>query len=337
MLRVKSNITPGPLALSERKDRAMGIKRIGPGRFSYDIHVWGSLERPRGVLEDTTIHKARAFVAAEVARIKRSGSLADFLAWLERMKAQEYGKKVKKTRRPDSLNAYIALAKGAFNWVRKFHGYGADPLAQVKHLDPENRQLWAYSPENVRDILAAAKGGPYYWVFLALQYWPCRRGEVLNLRGCDIFRKYIRLPDESNKTKEGRTLPIPADRELQRYLAAVPASCPHAFCTVRQNGLGRVPIGGKNILRWLKAHKEALGLPGATLHGFRRTAAVRLDELGVSLPVIAELTGHKDLRTLQYRYLPVSQRQKQEAMEMLVSRVKHGQNLDKLEKRQAAA
>lgn len=231
-------------------------------------------------------------------------------------------------RRPDTLNGYITIAKGAFNWARKYHDYRANPLAQVKHLDPENRQLWVYTPDQVDAILREAKGGPYYHFFLSLKYWGARRGEVLNIRGRDIFPDFIALQDATNKTKRGRTLPIPGDPELKRYLKVIPRDCPHAFCTVRQGGIGRVAITGKNALRWLKAHQEALGLPGATIHGFRRTVAVRMDENREQLTVIAAHLGHRDLRTLQGRYLPVSQARQEEAMERLVSSLKCGQNVD---------
>jgi hypothetical protein len=65
----KSNISSGSRVCPERKGH-MGLWKVGPNRWAYDVHVWGAAERPRGVFEGT-IYKARAFYASECARLKR--------------------------------------------------------------------------------------------------------------------------------------------------------------------------------------------------------------------------------------------------------------------------
>jgi integrase len=357
----------------------MKYKKVGYNRWSYDIHLRGATERPRGVFEGTQ-YELIAFIEKEKQRIRKNGSLtlrtvgdvlqaylkekfqftrkyntskapfqrlvdtfgnitlskfkaAHFLAFINQVSEEEYvpGKK----RRPDTINLYIMIMKAAFNWACNFHDLPESPIRKVKFLEPKNRQFWVYSPENVDAMLSEAKGGPYYPFLLAYKYLPCRPSELLTLDGANLHEHYFSILADRDKIEEGRTLPIPS--ELKEYLSVIPKTCPHVFCTASKDGLSRKPLDSRNIKRWIRARKKRLGLPGTTLYGFRRTGAVRMDEAGISLSRIMEFTGHKDPRTLLSRYLPVSQRHKEETMRTLEESFlknsdeikKRGQNVDK--------
>lgn len=59
-----------------------------------------------------------------------------------------------------------------------------------------------------------------------------------------------------------------------------------------------------------------LGDAGVSTHSFRRTAITELDQAGVSLRVIQELTGHRNLGQLK-SYIEVSEAQVREAVKLL--------------------
>ena len=58
---------------------------------------------------------------------------------------------------------------------------------------------------------------------------------------------------------------------------------------------------------------KRVGLEGVSTHSFRRTALTMMSSAGITLRVIQEISGHKDLGTLQ-RYLEVTPEQKRDAV-----------------------
>ena len=63
----------------------------------------------------------------------------------------------------------------------------------------------------------------------------------------------------------------------------------------------------------LRVACEKVGLKGVSTHSFRRTALTQMHNTGVPLRHIQEISGHRNLGTLQ-RYLEVSTEQKERAI-----------------------
>ena len=63
----------------------------------------------------------------------------------------------------------------------------------------------------------------------------------------------------------------------------------------------------------LRVACEKVGLKGVSTHSFRRTALTQMHNAGVPLRHIQEISGHRNLGTLQ-RYLEVSTEQKIQAV-----------------------
>jgi len=66
----------------------------------------------------------------------------------------------------------------------------------------------------------------------------------------------------------------------------------------------------------LKAACDRVKLEGVSTHSFRRTALTRMSNAGVPLRHIQEISGHKDLATLQ-KYLEVSPEHRKSAIAAL--------------------
>jgi len=66
----------------------------------------------------------------------------------------------------------------------------------------------------------------------------------------------------------------------------------------------------------LKDACQRVGLEGVSTHSFRRTALTQMQNAGIPLRHIQEISGHNDLGTLQ-RYLEVSPEQKKKAVSVI--------------------
>lgn len=113
-----------------------------------------------------------------------------------------------------------------------------------------------------------------------------RLGEMLALKKSDIdFEQgLVLLPYEITKSKKARYVPL-HPRAIE-HLKTLPD--------------GRLITHGKTTLRtWFREHLKKLGIEGIVLHSLRHTAISNLRRQGLNLLTIAEISGHRDLKTLQ--------------------------------------
>ena len=137
-----------------------------------------------------------------------------------------------------------------------------------------------------------------------------RQGEARALQWSDIRvhpeptirvrRSRDKELEHAPKGKKGRTVPLTP--RLLEALEALPRrrGKPHVLLNEQD---GRVPLTAKAVkVRILRAERAAGMAETGLSHKLRHTFATRLVAAGVSLWVIKELLGHRDLRTTQ-RYL----------------------------------
>jgi integrase len=156
-------------------------------------------------------------------------------------------------------------------------------------------------------------------LFFFLTGW--RKSEVLNLqlRQIDFENGTVLLDPGTTKNDEGRIFPFTNTSELRKLLEAQRAVtdrlqrergivCPWVF---HRNGRPIKSYDGA----WRSATKKA-GVPGRTVHDFRRTAVRRLEHAGISRSVAMKLTGHKT-ESVYSRYAIVSKSDLEEAARRL--------------------
>jgi integrase len=115
-----------------------------------------------------------------------------------------------------------------------------------------------------------------------------RRGEILALKTEDIDWEGRALVIRDSKNGQGRTIP------LTRAAMAVLGSLPSA-----QGKL--LPITANALrLAWERLRKRA-GMPDLHFHDLRHEAISQFFERGLSVPEVALISGHKDVRML-FRY-----------------------------------
>ncbi len=149
-------------------------------------------------------------------------------------------------------------------------------------------------------------------LFAICLFTGCRISEALALRIDDIQYNTITL--RKNTTK-GRL----STRQMVIHPNLLPFIEAYEPRNPKSNGALFPGRGGVGYLSRFSAHQilteacERIGVRGVSTHSFRRTALTQMSNAGVPLKHIQEISGHRDLGTLQ-RYLEVSEEQKEKAV-----------------------
>ena len=185
-------------------------------------------------------------------------------------------------------------------------------------VDPprvQHREMLVLSPEQVRRLLEAAKGGPLEAVIAVAVSTGLRRGELLALRWRDVEldvgvlrvvgtlqRDYDRkLVIAEPKTARSR-------RQVELSAIAVDALRAHRAAQtetrlllgeewedndlVFPNPFGRPQDGSHLLLGQFVPLLESAGLPRIRLHDLRHTAATLLLGRGIHPKIVSEMLGH---------------------------------------------
>ncbi len=117
-----------------------------------------------------------------------------------------------------------------------------------------------------------------------------RRGEILSIRwkDVDLQRRYVRVTE----TKNGNPRAIPLSKAAMTLLGALKVSQGQSDGVV-------FPVSANALrLAWERLKRRA-GVQDLRFHDFRHEAISRFFEKGLSVPEVASISGHRDLRMLQ--------------------------------------
>ena len=142
-------------------------------------------------------------------------------------------------------------------------------------------------------LLNACKAARNLWllptVLLVLETG-MRRGEILNARYEHLKDGLLTIP----KTKTGTPRTIPLTPNAQEIIAALPRSIAGFLLPISSNALR---------LAWERARKRA-GIDDLRFHDLRHEAISRFFEMGLTIPEVALISGHRDYRMLaRYTHL----------------------------------
>jgi len=206
-------------------------------------------------------------------------------------------------------NGLTVLSRMTRYW---FEREGEEPprfKAGLIKLDESEAEF--YEPADYESLVsAAAEIGPdVHTIVLLMGDAGLRQGEVCALRWEDVRHtpepvlriRRSRYKDKDQPGTKGRKpRTVPMTPRLVAALGALPHARRQTLVLIRQDELAMTP---KAIQGRLAKAERAAGIEGRGLsHKLRHTFATRLIAAGVSLWVIKELLGHKDLCTTQ-RYL----------------------------------
>ncbi|MDR2333773.1 MAG: site-specific integrase [Burkholderiaceae bacterium] len=127
---------------------------------------------------------------------------------------------------------------------------------------------------------------------------PRRREEVMKLEWSDYDEKNqtLTLRDTKHPTKP-RTEVIPVPPAAQAILASLPRADARIL-----------PYIGKSVSGAFQRTAQMLGIEDITLHDLRHEGISRLFEMGLNIPEVALISGHKNWQTLK-RYTHIKPKQ----------------------------
>jgi len=222
---------------------------------------------------------------------------------------------------PGTINHYFKMLKSFFAWaVEKGYHPGPNPARSVRPYVVNDRRR-AFSPEEVKRILAAsreieAEARPQDGIMrLAerivrlLLLTGMRAGELLNLKWSAVRSDRIVL--ERTETKQRREKIIPISDSLRSVLSTLERKDEYVLPLRRRGGIMAAAYCD-NLIRTVRAKA---GIPDFILHGLRHTAStIMVSEAlgrGVGLADVMAILGHSQVQTtLRYQHADLERMRK---------------------------
>ena len=176
-------------------------------------------------------------------------------------RAEEYGF------RESGTNPCLGIRKNPRRDISRF--LDTDELARLGRALDAREDEW---PEAVASIRLLALTG-------------CRRGEVLNLRWCDVGQNAITLRDSKTGPRS-----VPLGEAARAVIDALPGPRdPDAFLFPRLAGSRHA----HRLVACWRAVRDDANLGKVRLHDLRHTAASHAVMSGENLPLVGKLLGHR--------------------------------------------
>ncbi len=195
-------------------------------------------------------------------------------------------------------------------------------MKNTQHIMSQAKTLTPAEIDQVLDYIAPRSYAMRNRVMFLTGLWSGMRvGEISSLSVGDVrnsdgsVRAEIRLTAAQTKGRHPRTVFLPQKLrdELQTYLdlrGMVPATNP-LFITA-----GRKRFSANVMAQHFHYLFKRAGIAGASSHSLRRSFLTSLASKGISVRVLADLAGHRNLQVTM-RYLDASDDMKRNAVEMV--------------------
>lgn len=192
-----------------------------------------------------------------------------------------------------TVHADLMMFRRVFKTAIHKWGYGlpSNPIEHLQLPSPhKSRKRRLMSHEKDRLLIASSSQRNIYIapiIEFAIETG-MRRSEILKLRWCDLDLEngFASLYD----TKNGEDRRVPLTRRCVEVLRTVPQDHEKVF-----------PISANCLrLAWVRALNKA-EITDLRFHDLRHEAVSRFFEMGMSVPEVALISGHKDVRQL-FRY-----------------------------------
>jgi len=192
-----------------------------------------------------------------------------------------------------TVHAELMLFRRVFKTAINKWGYGllSNPTEHLQLPPPHKSRKRRLVGDEKERILAAASSQRNIFIKPIIEFaieTGMRRSEILKLRWCnvDLENGFASLYD----TKNGEDRRVPLTRRCIEVVQTVPQTDEQVF-----------PISATCLrLAWNRARKKAV-ITDLRFHDLRHEAVSRFFEMGMSVPEVALISGHKDVRQL-FRY-----------------------------------
>jgi integrase len=187
-------------------------------------------------------------------------------------------------RHPVMGNRALAHLSKFFNWCLEREVITASPCAGIKPPAKEQARERVLDDDEIKRLWLGCEaiGGPTSLCMQLLLLTGQRREEIARLKWSEVKGDTLELPMPRMKGKQTHLVP------LSRQAAAIIASLPQ----IGDYLFGTSPVSHfSRIKRELDEHMGET--PPWVIHDLRRTAASQMAKLGVSVPVIEKVIGHR--------------------------------------------
>ena len=192
-----------------------------------------------------------------------------------------------------SVGSELALIKRVLDTAIKKWGYGIpyNPIKDIEFPKGSTARIRRLVSDEKERLLTAALSQRNIYITPIIEFaieTGMRRSEILKLRWSDVDLEngFASLYD----TKNGEDRRVPLTRRCIEVLQTVPQTNEQIF-----------PISATCLrLAWNRARKKAY-ITDLRFHDLRHEAVSRFFEMGMSVPEVALISGHKDVRQL-FRY-----------------------------------
>ena len=192
-----------------------------------------------------------------------------------------------------SVGSELALMKRVLDTAVKKWGYGIpyNPIRDIEFPKGSTARTRRLVGDEKERLLTAASLQRNIYIASIIEFaieTGMRRSEILKLRWCDVDLEngFASLYD----TKNGEDRRVPLTRRCIEVLKTVPQTHEQVF-----------PVSATCLrLAWNRARNKA-GITDLRFHDLRHEAVSRFFEMGMSVPEVALISGHKDVRQL-FRY-----------------------------------
>lgn len=194
-----------------------------------------------------------------------------------------------------TINIELRTIKAAFNIAVNFDYLQFNPLAKIKQIDIDEKEIKTFSNEQIKLLFANIKTESLLKAVCIGFYTGCRLNEIINLKYENIVNDILKIRNsKSFRTKTGGIRDIPVASELKKILfPGNIKSLPDLYL------LGK-KYSKNYITRKFKFYLRKLNLPESlTFHCLRHTFATNLVQSNVPLIVVKELLGHSSLKTTE--------------------------------------
>ena len=249
-----------------------------------------------------------------VERLKRGLLGGHRLANLSPAPFADYRDSRLKSVKPATVRREFSVLHHAFELARDEWGWEIpqNPLQKVRLPKASNARNRRLDPGEEERLLGACAKARTPWLKPAVDLaiaTAMRRGELLNARYEHIEDGLLLIP----QTKTGAPRTIPLTPSAQRVITVLPHSITGYLIPTSANALR---------LAWERAKRRA-DIDNLHFHDLRHEAISRFFEMGLTIPEVALISGHKDYRMLaRYTHLrPETLLSKLNPLESIVTRI----------------
>jgi integrase len=215
------------------------------------------------------------------------------LSYLTKKHFENYRDERLKEVKSGTVHAEIMLLKRVYKIAIEQWGYGIikNPLSSIILPPPHRPRKRRLTQQEQIDVCFAAKSQRNNYICSVIEFaieTGMRRSEILKLKWHDINLEtgFASLYD----TKNGEDRKVPLTKRCIEVLNQLSRNHEHVF-----------PISVTCLNQaWRRALRKA-GVKDLRFHDLRHEAVSRFFEMGMSVPEVALISGHKDLTQL-FRY-----------------------------------